>query len=121
MSAKEEHHLVPTKLYLFIFFALVTMTAATVGASYMELGRAGNILLGLSIAICKAALVVLFFMHMKWDAANDISIRAFAIFPIMLFIIMVCCIMPDVGAKLGDARPLPIEDRMNVPYPLPKH
>lgn len=46
--------------------ALVVLTAITVGAAYVNLG-AGNVVVALFIATIKASLVVLFFMHLRWD------------------------------------------------------
>ncbi len=51
----------PTKYFL-VFLALLTLTAATVGLAFVDLG-AWHSAVGLSIAAAKAMLVVLFFMH----------------------------------------------------------
>lgn len=52
--------------YAAIFGALLTLTAATVGQSYVDLGKL-NILLVVIIASLKASLVVTFFMHLQHD------------------------------------------------------
>ncbi len=57
-------HTVKDSFYVKVFVALIVLTAATVGASYVVLGHIGNMLLGLAIAIVKASLVALFFMHL---------------------------------------------------------
>jgi cytochrome c oxidase subunit 4 len=46
--------------------ALLILTAITVGAAYVNLGN-GNVVVALFIATIKASLVVLFFMHLRWD------------------------------------------------------
>ena len=46
--------------------ALLILTAVTIGASYIDLGS-GNVVVALFIATIKASLVVLFFMHLRWD------------------------------------------------------
>jgi len=46
--------------------ALLFLTAVTIGASYIDLGS-GNVVVALIIATIKASLVVLFFMHLRWD------------------------------------------------------
>lgn len=61
-----EHHIVPLKIYFLIFFCLMIGTALTVGAAYVELGWL-NTPVALAIAICKASLVVLFFMHVRYN------------------------------------------------------
>ena len=61
-----EHHIVSPKTYLAIVAALLVLTAVTVAASYAELGIF-NPILALAIAVVKATLVVLFFMHVKYS------------------------------------------------------
>lgn len=60
-------HVMPTTFYIAIFAALVVLTLITVGASYVHLGAA-NLAVAVVIASIKAALVVLFFMHLRWDS-----------------------------------------------------
>jgi cytochrome c oxidase subunit IV len=61
-----EHHL-PTNLYFAIFGALMALTAMTVGLAYVNLGQL-NIVVALAVAIVKASLVVMFFMHLKYES-----------------------------------------------------
>ena len=51
--------------YVAIFAALLGLTAATVGMTYLQMPAGVAVTLGLAIASAKAALVVLFFMHLK--------------------------------------------------------
>lgn len=50
--------------YLIILGTLIFLTAVTVGISFLQLGSQWHLVLGLSIAVCKASLVALFFMHL---------------------------------------------------------
>ena len=59
-------HVVPKKLYFLIFGALVALTALTTSVAYVNLGK-WNTIVALAIACCKATLVVLFFMHLRWS------------------------------------------------------
>ncbi len=61
-----EHHIVSPWLYLAIVGALLVLTATTVAASYVEMG-VFNPIVALGIAVIKAMLVVLFFMHVKYS------------------------------------------------------
>jgi cytochrome c oxidase subunit 4 len=63
---EHEHHIVSPKVYVIVFFALLVGTAATVWASYVDLGL-WNPIIALAIACTKATLVVLFFMHVKYS------------------------------------------------------
>jgi cytochrome c oxidase subunit 4 len=57
-----EHHIVPKRVYFAVFVALIILTWVTTGVATLDLGR-WNVFVALAIAICKASLVVFFFMH----------------------------------------------------------
>ena len=61
-----EHHL-PKNLYFVIFGALMVLTAMTVGLAFVNLGQM-NIVVALAVAVVKASLVVMFFMHLKYES-----------------------------------------------------
>jgi len=58
-------HVAPKSMYYAVFAALIFGTALTVAVAFIDLGALNNVLM-LGIAITKAALVVLFFMHVRW-------------------------------------------------------
>jgi cytochrome c oxidase subunit IV len=62
-----EHTIVSPKVYAVIFALLLCFTALTVFASYLELGSF-NTVVALTIAIIKATLVILFFMHVRYSS-----------------------------------------------------
>jgi cytochrome c oxidase subunit 4 len=65
-----EHHIVSPKVYFTIFGILMICTVLTVVAAEVDLNRyfSGlNIIVALTIAVFKASLVVLFFMHGKYS------------------------------------------------------
>jgi len=57
-----EHHVISWKVYVSIFLALCVLTVITVTSAGYDFGPL-NLIVALGIAITKAALVVLFFMH----------------------------------------------------------
>ncbi|MBS1802344.1 MAG: cytochrome C oxidase subunit IV family protein [Acidobacteria bacterium] len=63
---EHHHHVVPPRIYITILLTLLVFTAATVGASYIDLGPL-NPVIALAIAATKMILVVLFFMHVKYS------------------------------------------------------
>jgi cytochrome c oxidase subunit IV len=63
---EREHHIVSPKVYVVIGTTLLVLTATTVAASYIEMGIF-NPIVALGIAVIKAMLVVLFFMHVKYS------------------------------------------------------
>jgi len=60
-------HVVPKKLYFLVFAALIFFTALTTGVAFVNLGK-WNTVVALAIAVSKASLVVLFFMHLRWSS-----------------------------------------------------
>src|SRR3954454_3700012 len=63
------HHIVPVRTYLIIFGCLLILTATTVFVAFHHLGDPWNDVVAIGIAITKATLVVLFFMHVKYSPA----------------------------------------------------
>jgi cytochrome c oxidase subunit 4 len=59
-------HISEAKFYVFILVVLMTLTLLTVGVSYIHLGKL-NLIVAIVIASIKATLVVLFFMHLRYD------------------------------------------------------
>ncbi len=59
-------HISSQGFYVLILSVLMLLTLLTVGVSYIHLGRL-NLVVAVVIASIKAALVVTFFMHLKYD------------------------------------------------------
>jgi cytochrome c oxidase subunit 4 len=53
-------------MYYGVFLALMVGTALTVLVAFYDLGALNNVLM-LGIAMTKALLVILFFMHVRWS------------------------------------------------------
>ena len=68
MKSQNDHR-AGTRMYLMIFVALLVGTALTVAAAFLDLGRFNNIV-ALGIATLKAALVVIYFMHIGRERAS---------------------------------------------------
>ena len=62
------HHIHPVRMYVAIFAILIVLTFTTVVVAEIELGP-WNVVVALAIAIIKATLVILFFMHVKDSSA----------------------------------------------------
>jgi cytochrome c oxidase subunit 4 len=63
----EAHHVVPPRVYLGIFLALMVLTAVTTAVAFVDLGPM-NVVIMLVIAFLKASLVVLYFMHARYES-----------------------------------------------------
>lgn len=66
-DAHSSDHVVPISIYFAVFAALMALTAMTVWVAFIDLG-ALNAFVALGIAVVKATLVVLFFMHVKYSS-----------------------------------------------------
>ena len=62
-----EEHVVPYTVYLAVFGALMVLTGLTVVVAFFDLGNL-NVTVALTVAVMKASLVVLFFMHAKYQS-----------------------------------------------------
>jgi cytochrome c oxidase subunit IV len=60
-------HVTPLSVYLGIFGALMALTIITVAVAWADLGSL-NIIVALGVAVVKATLVVLYFMHVKYSS-----------------------------------------------------
>ena len=60
-------HVAPKSLYYTIFGSLMVLTVITIGVAFVNLGSF-NFPVAIAIAITKATLVVLFFMHGIWSS-----------------------------------------------------
>ena len=65
-SVHEEYHPVPDGVMVLVWVALLILTAITVGASVLWPGRVG-IGVALIVTPLKAALILMFFMHLKYE------------------------------------------------------
>jgi cytochrome c oxidase subunit 4 len=59
--------IVPRQVYYKIFASLLVLTLLTVGVAFIDLGPL-NTIIALTIAVGKATLVLLFFMHVRYSS-----------------------------------------------------
>jgi cytochrome c oxidase subunit IV len=60
-------HVVDLRVLLAAFVALIALTAITVAVSYFNFGPF-NLIVALGVATIKAAIVALWFMHLRYDS-----------------------------------------------------
>ena len=60
-------HISPVSTYLTVFGTLMVLTTVTVAAAFTNLGSL-NFPIAIAIAITKATVVILFFMHVKYSS-----------------------------------------------------
>jgi cytochrome c oxidase subunit 4 len=80
------HHVSSAAMFFNVLAILLVLTVVTVAVSRFDFGGA-NMLIAMAIASVKASLVILFFMHVKWDTAiNKIVFLSSFLFLSLLFI-----------------------------------
>ncbi len=60
----EHTHITPVRTYLVVFAILVVLLVATIGVSFLPLGRF-TLVVALAIAFSKAVLIAIYFMHLS--------------------------------------------------------
>ncbi len=94
-------HIVSIRVYFLIFGALMVLTALTVFAAYFDMAHIWgplNAMIALTIALVKATLVVLYFMHVRYSSRLTQIIVVAGIF---WFVIMVVFMMADYLTRSG--------------------
>lgn len=75
------------KLYAIVLGVLLLLTVITVSASRINFGsNMTNVIIAMVIASIKASLVVLFFMHLRWDKPMNAIIFCTSLFFLGLFL-----------------------------------
>jgi len=82
-----EPHVVSWKLYLGIFLALCVLTAVSVLVTGYDFGPF-NLIVAMGVAITKASLVVLYFMHARYSPrlTGVVIAASIAFFVILVFL-----------------------------------
>jgi len=78
-------HVVDKKILVGVLGALIVLTVVTVGATKVDLG-ALNIWVAMGIAVAKATLVALYFMHLRYDQPFNAIVFICALAFLALFI-----------------------------------
>ena len=98
-SETHEHgvgHVVPLKLLFGILAALLFLTVLTVAITWVDLGPM-NIVAAMGIAVIKASLVALYFMHLRFETR---TLGLIAVTPLVLCVFLLLMLTPDLGAIL---------------------
>ncbi len=107
-DAPHGHHSMPKPLLIKVFAALVALTVFTVLTAQLDLG-AFNVPLALTIATGKAALVVLFFMALKYD--NRVNMLVFTVGVIMVIVFLTFTLFDTAfRGDIGNVDPETIAD-----------
>lgn len=116
-------HILPRKHYLLTGAALLVLTVITVAAASVDwgemtgLGFAANITVAMVIATVKATLVLMIFMHMKYEGALTWGFGL--IYPLVIFAILVGFLVIDVFLRVVPEEPAILKEQKQSSYMAP--
>jgi len=76
---------ISVRTYVTVFLVLMALTAATVFSAHVDLG-AGNVVVALAVAVTKATLVILYFMHLRYGSRMARAALIAGVFAVLLLI-----------------------------------
>ena len=79
--------------YMGVFWWLLVLTLLELGVIYMPVHRLAILALLVVLAITKAALVALYFMHLKFER---LTLGLIAISPFVLCLFLILMLLPDI-------------------------
>jgi cytochrome c oxidase subunit 4 len=93
MANASVHHEEPN--YMNIFWALAVLTVVEVGVVYLPVSKLTIGFLLVALACTKAALVALYFMHLKFEKS---TLGIIALTPMIICVFLIFMLLPDLMA-----------------------
>jgi cytochrome c oxidase subunit IV len=90
-------HVVPLKTNVAVWAALLVLTGVTTGIAFVDLGPL-NTIVALVIATCKALLVVLIFMHVKYS--SDKLVKVVVLSAVFFLLLLLGLSLADYSTRL---------------------
>jgi cytochrome c oxidase subunit 4 len=82
--------------YMGVFWWLLILTVVEIGVIYMPLTKTVIAALLIALAVSKAALVALYFMHLKFER---VTLGLVALSPFVLCVFLILMLLPDIFAR----------------------
>jgi cytochrome c oxidase subunit IV len=79
--------------YIGVFWWLLVLTIIEIGVIYMPIAKLAIAVMLISLAISKAALVALYFMHLKFER---LTLGLVALSPFVLCVFLILMLLPDI-------------------------
>ncbi len=80
--------------YMLIFVFLAALTAVEVGVAFTSLAQSARVLLLLGLALAKASLVAMYYMHLRFEGT---LLRIIAVVPLLFATILTLLPFLDLG------------------------
>ncbi len=98
MQVPQETPHVPARTYIGVFAALAVLTAIEIGVTYLPIPRVPVLV---PLALAKAALVALFYMHLKYDRR---VLAMLFLFGILMAVALITSLVLLFGPNLLDIK-----------------
>lgn len=95
MHDQDSPHILSYKTLALVLALLLVLTGVTVGISYVDLGKL-NVWIALLVASTKSTLVLLFFMHLKYESR---VIKASFISTVIVLAVMISFTFWDIAFR----------------------
>ena len=96
-SGEHKPHVLPLRTYFVVWAVLIVLTYVTVRVSYFDFGTM-NLIVAMVVATVKASLVVMFFMHLKYDEPFNAVIFVGSLACLAIFFILTLADTVERGA-----------------------
>lgn len=80
--------------YMGVFWWLLALTIIEIAVIYMPIARLIIVILLVGLALSKAALVALYFMHLKFER---LTLGIIALTPLILCVFLILMLLPDIS------------------------
>lgn len=119
-------HVVPVKVLVAVAAALLVLTVVTVAVTYVDLGP-WNLWVALAVAVVKGSLVVMYFMHLRYDNPFNAFLFACSLGFVALLLALALidrdvyepALIPGYAPKIEAARPKPAPAAPAAATPAP--
>jgi cytochrome c oxidase subunit IV len=95
-----DQHIVSRRTYFLVYLALLVLLGASLGVAFIDISPFIDTALAFLIATVKAALVVLFFMHVRY---SDALVRLFMAAGLVWLAILIGLTLVDYLSRAGMA------------------
>ncbi len=89
--------------YMMVFFALFVLTVVEVGVVFVPVSKLLIAIVLVLLALTKAALVALYFMHLRYE---KVALGVIALTPLLLCTLLIISLLPDL-TRAPHASPKP--------------
>lgn len=112
----EVGHVVPVRYLVGAGLALLVLTIVTVAVRYVDLGEA-NMPVAIGIALVKATIVALIFMHLRWDRPFNLLVLVASALFVLLMLAFAGMDVHQYEPTIFNGNPMQVEQTLQANAP----